>query len=228
MTNFLKESTKNLKNNFILLISSIFFIILNFQNKSYILYQGIACLFIFLLFTRVENIFDKTKKASKFLKFLAIIGAIGIVYFVANRFWTNIQLTTTIKTRDISRLIYVVMIASSFSIYTFLALLYNHLSKIFYDVFHNMTKLEKFIYFLIALFLIIIIIRVFTKTNVFFDQKYVYDVVFTSDIGAIVRDNAYMNLYHPENDIRQPLFAVFAMPFMAIAYTISLVFPFVG
>ena len=72
----------------------------------------------------------------------------------------------------------------------------------------------------------ILIIVISIKTNVFYSQEYVYDVIFTSDIGAIVRDNAYMNLYHPENDIRQPLFAVFAMPFMAIAYTISLIFPF--
>lgn len=48
-----------------------------------------------------------------------------------------------------------------------------------------------------------------------------YDVVYTSDSYSIVKEDAFMNAANPENDIRQPLFGVFALPFGLIARIIS-------
>lgn len=50
------------------------------------------------------------------------------------------------------------------------------------------------------------------------------DIVYTSDSGNIVQNNAYLILTHGQNDLRQPLFAVFAAPFVSIPYFLGTVF----
>lgn len=53
-----------------------------------------------------------------------------------------------------------------------------------------------------------------------------YDVIYTSDNGIIVGGDAYANINHPENDIRQPLFGFFALPFGVIGHFFSELFFF--
>ena len=58
---------------------------------------------------------------------------------------------------------------------------------------------------------------VFLRTNVFYDAPG-YNVVYSSDSSGLVMGNCFLRLTHPENDIRQPLFAVFSIPFMGLPY----------
>lgn len=44
---------------------------------------------------------------------------------------------------------------------------------------------------------------------------------YTSDSGIVFSDDAYLSLMHPENDFRQPLFALFATPFCGISILFS-------
>jgi hypothetical protein len=53
-----------------------------------------------------------------------------------------------------------------------------------------------------------------------------YDVIYTSDNGALSQNDAYTSLDNPENDLRQPMFAVFALPFSIPAHIISEILPF--
>lgn len=48
-----------------------------------------------------------------------------------------------------------------------------------------------------------------------------YDVIYTSDNGIIAGGDAYANINHPENDIRQPLFGIFALPFGIVGHFFS-------
>ena len=48
-----------------------------------------------------------------------------------------------------------------------------------------------------------------------------YDVIYTSDTGFLSRDDSYFNVSCYENDIRQPLFGVFALPFSIPAKILS-------
>lgn len=66
----------------------------------------------------------------------------------------------------------------------------------------------------------------YTMTNAFYLPSngatiIPYDVIFTTDTGSIVSENAYLSIHAQQNDIRQPLFAVFTTPFAAIATALS-------
>ena len=56
--------------------------------------------------------------------------------------------------------------------------------------------------------------------------KYV-DVIYTLDSGVLVKNNAFLYIDMAENDLRQPLFGLFALPFSVLAKFISLFFKFI-
>lgn len=69
-------------------------------------------------------------------------------------------------------------------------------------------------------------VLLYANTNLFYATVYQgkpipYDVVYTSDSAVILKGNAYFDIYHVTNDLRQPLFGLFAMPFVLPATLLS-------
>ena len=108
----------------------------------------------------------------------------------------------------------------------FLDWFFEHVIPKVVSFFKNMTKTEK-----IFLYIVIILSSVFSaflifKTTAFSRPVYnganiSYDVIYTSDTGFLLSRDAYLNVSHLENDIRQSLFGVFALPFGLVARFIS-------
>lgn len=69
--------------------------------------------------------------------------------------------------------------------------------------------------------IILCISSVYFVTKVFHNSGVDWDVVYRSDTGFHVKSNVWMTVNNQENDIRQPLFAIFSMPFSALAKIIS-------
>jgi hypothetical protein len=83
-------------------------------------------------------------------------------------------------------------------------------------------------YFLIAgLAAAVLIACVYSLTNAFTDAGIPYDVVYTADSGMLLQDHTFLNINAFQNDIRQPLFGVFAMPFDIAVRLLSKVLFFV-
>lgn len=61
----------------------------------------------------------------------------------------------------------------------------------------------------------------FLKSDAFYGTKWLYDIIYTSDSPDLMKENAFLALTQGENDIRQPLFAVFAAPFTGLPYLIG-------
>ena len=68
---------------------------------------------------------------------------------------------------------------------------------------------------------------VYSRSNAFYGGGMKYDVVYTADSDSLVSGNAFFFVNAYENDIRQPLFAVFSMPFAVISMLVSKVLFFV-
>jgi hypothetical protein len=52
-----------------------------------------------------------------------------------------------------------------------------------------------------------------------------FDAIYTFDTGSILERNTYANPAAPQNDLRQPLFGIFAMPFGLSAKLVSYIIP---
>jgi hypothetical protein len=95
----------------------------------------------------------------------------------------------------------------------------------------KMDKTEKIFLIAISVLISILVSVLFIKTNVFYGARYNgdvidFDVIYNSDSGNLMETNVYMNINAPENDIRQPLFGLFAVSFGTVAWIISKIFFF--
>lgn len=87
----------------------------------------------------------------------------------------------------------------------------------------GIKKWEIIIYAVLFLSVTTLVIFAFTKTQAFYATEHYFDVIYTSDSPTLVKENSFLTLYHKENDLRQPLFAVFSAPFTGAAYLIGMI-----
>ena len=82
----------------------------------------------------------------------------------------------------------------------------------------KLDRIEKKYLFIVGVVSTILTIIICSMTIAFTSLS---DVIYTSDSGILASQDAFVNFSHPENDIRQPLFGVFALPFSLLAHFLS-------
>lgn len=223
------------KHDWVFLVSAIAYLCLSLTDISYeniipLITAIIVLVFLFLLFPQALNI---RKDISKAIKFYSIVNAIGICLITRYYFYNNLYLSSMIqnisKTFNLEILCiisYLLCLISIPFIYCVSIIITGHLVKIIKDskLLVDLSKKEKLIYCLLILLYIVIMSIIFFKTDIFYNTEYGYDLVYTSDSPMLVRNAVYVRLLHGENDIRQPLFAVFSLPFVGLPYLIEAVF----
>ena len=113
------------------------------------------------------------------------------------------------------------------AVYDCVSALWRYFRKTFREtgLFAGVGRWEKVLYALLLGATLVFMAVVFLKTDAFYDTAYKYDIIFTSDSPILVRENVYMNLTHSQNDLRQPIFAVCAAPFVGWAYLVHQISP---
>lgn len=125
--------------------------------------------------------------------------------------------------------IYIKQIDSILSIPALLTIIYLFIKFIvpkIIDFFKNLSKSELrylLIVFILGSIATIVITNYTTLFSVpYYNNKVVrFDALYMTDSGEIGYNDAFTYLAHPENDIRQPLFGLFALPFGVLAKIIS-------
>jgi hypothetical protein len=186
----------------------------------YIFFSFLIWSFLLFKYNILEKIYSE--KISKKLLVTSIILSIATVYYWWSVIWNYEQ---------INFLNALIPIISFFVIclfhYFWLAFLYklcNHFLK-------TVEKSEKIYFTILSIIIIILIIRTFSITTVFYEPTVNgniihYDVVYNFDSPNHIVTNVYANIKAAENDIRQPLFGVFALPFGIISLILSKIFLF--
>lgn len=116
------------------------------------------------------------------------------------------------------------------AVYDCVSALWRYLRKTFREtgLFAGVDKWELVLYSLLLGATLVFAAAVFLHTDAFYGTIYKYDIVYTSDAPLLVRENAYLNLTHSQNDLRQPLFAVCAAPFVGWSYLVHQISPVWG
>lgn len=96
-------------------------------------------------------------------------------------------------------------------------------SKVFLN---SLDKAEKYYLAISVLVVSLGIIWGYNQTNVFFNAPY-DDLVYNADSHSITVSNANLYINSPKNNIKQPLYGLFALPFAIPAKILSRVFFFV-
>ncbi len=123
-------------------------------------------------------------------------------------------------------MIKLVGIAASFALIYFVYIFLENIGPKVIKFFKGFSKSEK-LYFLIVIILSTIMSTAISHyTNAFSipeDNTHVaiYDAIYVSDSGYITAFDAYFNVSNRMNDIRQPLFGIFSLPFSVPAKILS-------
>ena len=201
---------------------------LNF-NITYIL---IGCIFSFVTAIFIFSNFkiDNTINKNKLILYILIAGyttkcilpyagysAIAIKKPINN--WLHTSMSSDIILKYIGILAMPIVVV-------FIKWFFEHIFSKIISFLKNLTNVEKK-YLYITFGVAFIIVLLVTNTTVVFSRpeykkrNYNYDIIYTSDTQDLLEGNVFIDISHRENDIRQPLFVVFSIPFGLTAQAIS-------
>ena len=227
-----KSIFENIKSNILLIFSSFAFMGLNIQlSRNGIFSLLLSYILIVFVFSQVTSIFQKIKAIPVAIKIYSFISSVGICYYarkvfvgdissssLLRRVCEKINIDQTILLRWLSAIIALFAIIA---VFVLVSLLLNYLIEKLKTVFWSLSKIELIIYSILTIALLGFVSYVFFGSNAFWGTKLNFDIIYTSDSPSLVNSNVYLRLYHSENDLRQPLFAVFAAPFIGFGYALS-------
>lgn len=207
----------DLKSNWFFPLSAAFFFYLEAEKSlsSYWLSILVAAAVALLVAARTPSLWKLGQNESRFLHSLAALTAAGICLFRINAF-------TAVNEVRVFAGIAATVAAFPFvwvCVTAFLRKLRTVLTEC--GTFSDMTRGELAVWGGLLLAVLIFVTVTFLQTDAFYGTGYPYDVIYTSDSPMLVQNNTYLALNFQENDLRQPLFAVFAAPFMGIPYLLS-------
>ncbi len=114
-----------------------------------------------------------------------------------------------------------VAVAASLTLFLWLWWLTNGAFRFFARWVRESDRTERIFLPVAFALLFAAVAATYLSTTAFTATAVDYDVVYTADSSQLVKSNAFFYISAYENDIRQPLFAVFSMPFAAAAMLVS-------
>lgn len=208
----------------IILSFSMFFLIIILSNYDvyfdnsiiYVLLSSLEGAFLFniLLFSKKEFIFNKKVLVISFL-----ISTYALKWFLDLKYMKFDFILKSLKFNSITNIVVfsigiLALPACLFISYLFMDMVFPKVKSFL----KKLDKIEKKYLLIVGVVSTILTIIICSMTIAFTSLS---DVIYTSDSGILASQDAFVNFSHPENDIRQPLFGVFALPFGLIAHFLS-------
>jgi len=116
-------------------------------------------------------------------------------------------------------------VAGLLFVYQMISLFYARFFVIVKETVQDFSAEEGIAALAVTVVLMAAVVMIYTRTDAFASPLIKRDLIYTADSGAIVHENAYLSLNAIENDLRSPLFALFAAPLMGLPYLIGCVLP---
>lgn len=230
---------KNFSINTLILKMILYFSGLGYLLYNFILYNKSNWIFLivqFICFILIGYYIKKfmNYKFSVFISVISFLLSLLVIKINFIEFYEILLNSYRIKTifysLNIPLNVSVLFIAISISLlattYLFFIInfLYNWLINIF-KKYIRVTRNEWIVIMLISVFLIIFCFVIFSLSDVFYSNKYLYNYIYSSDSPWHLQNNTvWINMNHTENDLRQPLFAIFSLPLIGPFYLFANLF----
>lgn len=216
----------NLVRNWYLPISAvIFFGLATDGTMGYRIGIPIALIIIIISASRIPSVWKMIQQQSIVVIILCVFSAIGIC--IANRdffYLLSLEYELPKILNENFRLTSLIGIMfSCFFVFFCLILFWKEMKRIIGEICitDKTNWKENIIYILLVIVTLIFMVYVFMRTQVFYGTEHSFDIIYTSDSPCLVKGKVYWALMNAENDLRQPLFALFAAPFVGIPYLIA-------
>ncbi len=226
----------NFKTNIFFPISALaFFLLEATMTLGYCIGIAVAFIIACVLATQITSVYDLIKKADNGVRIYSFLTSIGICWGGRDSFykdWTSASTSQALEAKiPVLGVIvrYASILCAIFAfLFVFVAVVYicNRLYVVFKDskIFSDIKVGEAIIYSVLIVAVFAYSAVAFLKTEAFYATDELADIIYTADSPKLIKSNVYLSLTNLENDLRQPLFAVFSAPFMGIPYLIGKVF----
>lgn len=227
------EIKANLKRNWYFSISAMAFFCLSATlTLGYLIGLLLAFVIAIIISTQISSILGQAKNSNIAFKALSIASAVGICFAGQESFYADWSVSSKTQaleamlpiTIDIPGTISVfgAFVAIPF-VYFCVLLFWNCIERVLREsrIFSEIKTAEWIVYGFLLIASIVFMVASFTQSQAFYGTELSYDIIYTSDSPSLVKGNVYLALTHPENDLRQPLFAVFAAPLVGIPYLLA-------
>lgn len=229
-----KMSFQNLKNNIWFPISAFTYYCINMRNPQNVIGIIAATILMVIIAAYVTTIAERYKSSASMIKIISVLSAIGACLGSAMAFYHRIlthgKVPATIMGYPTEKLSVIYLVVGTTCSIAFMSVIlcefYKQMLVVVADIFEGISRDEKRILWIVFVILAVFSSVFILNSNAFSDASGNYDVIYTSDSNSIVGENVYLSILHGENDIRQPLFAVFAIPFLGLPYLLSVIFFF--
>ncbi len=228
----------NLKTNWFFLVSAMAFFCCNATlTVKFLVDLGIALMVYVVIASQIPSVWSIMKKGKIWIRVVSALSAIGICWSGQAIFYAAWSVSPPgVQTSEpgMSFLADIPAVIGAFCatlgfffVYICVLLFWQKMIKLISGtaLLKGVMFGESIIYLVLLLGSLTFVTATFIKTDAFYGTEFAYDIIYTSDSPSLVKGNVYMALMHPENDLRQPLFAVFAAPFTGIPYLIGRLLP---
>lgn len=231
-----EDLASNLKRNLLFPMSALFFFCLNATlSVGYMLAVLIAFAASIITASQIRDLFALKERGGMSVKITSFLCAVGICLSLQSTFRADWSVSSKIRDIeaalpfkcDIPGIISVILAVGAVGfVYVCVRLFLRQMKRIFADtkIAAGISRGEIIAYSLLILSSLALMTGAFLSSQAFYGTDFSYDIIYTSDSPSLIQGNAYMSLTHPENDLRQPLFAVFSAPFTGIPYLIGRLF----
>jgi len=216
---------RNLKTNgYFLLSAALFFIMENTRTDLFPLGIPVAVLVFAMVAGKIPSLWKMTLDTHPGIRVLSALNALGICWselFVFRKYW---HLTGGERAIPADIWLTAAAVASFPFVYICVALFWRWLWKQIRAGLQQLCRWERGAIVGLMVILMVLTLFAFTRSDAYYGTEFPYDILYTSDSHILVENNTYLSLGFEENDLRQPLFAVFSAPFMGIATLVSRMF----
>ncbi len=227
------EIVANLKRNWYFPISAMAFFCLTMDNTlGYCIGLLIVFAIMIIVASQFTSVWIIVKQHTIVEKILCLLSAIGISLGNQNHFYEEtVKLTGKMGLPEIFDKLFLFVsyfgtICAVFFVLFCLLVFWKEIKRIAYgmELSKSVSRKEWAIYAFLLSATICFVVFSFSQSQAFYGTELSYDIIYTSDSPSLVKGDVYLALTHPENDLRQPLFAVFAAPFVGIPYLLGRLF----
>ena len=222
----------NRKANLPFLVSALAYFCLSLDNKlGYVLGIAMGMGILFAVSGQLPSLWEKVKAHSRKEKLFYGLTSAGICWGAQSYFLRQTQKLMMPRFEMIFWIVSILgAVAAVYFVYIGVAYFWKAFAKSASGVFGDMTRGEKILCGAVMAALTVLVVFAFSRSEAFCgtehlhtvtNMEFLYDVIYTSDTAALQRENAFFALTHPQNDLRQPLFAVFAAPLLGVGYLLG-------
>lgn len=228
---------KNFTGNLCFVLSAMAFGLLSIGfHMPYIVAWLSSCVAVTIVAARIPDIYSMTKNKKTSVRLWALLTSFSIVHpnavYFLRRIFSSQKIIQVFENYVPGKMVtakifsYLLAVSAAYFFYIVMCFLCDWLYGMLSSIFFDCTRTEKCVICMIALGMMAFVLWTFCNTTAFFGgdfgYHFIYDIIYTSDSGSIVKENCYLVLNHMQNDLRQPLFSVFAAPFTGVPYLLSL------